>query len=70
MVLGMSTAPEQHRDDDDVIGTAEAARILGVDRSTFRGYSIPGAWTTPGGHHRFTRAAVLEFRDQLRHQTA
>jgi excisionase family DNA binding protein len=46
----------------DWVGLAEAARILGVSPATVRRWSDAGrlrVFTTPGGHRRFSRDAIL-----------
>jgi excisionase family DNA binding protein len=41
----------------ELITTAQAARVLGIDRSTLARWVQQGivtpAWTTPGGQHRW-----------------
>lgn len=51
--------PKAH--DPDWIGLAEASRMLGVSPATLRRWSDDGrlrVYTTPGGHRRFSRAAL------------
>lgn len=46
----------------DWIGLSEASRLLGVSPATLRRWSDAGrlrVFTTPGGHRRFSRAAIL-----------
>ncbi|HEX8938777.1 MAG TPA: helix-turn-helix domain-containing protein [Candidatus Limnocylindrales bacterium] len=47
--------------DSDWIGLGEASRILGISQGTLRRWSDDGrvgVFTTPGGHRRFSRAAL------------
>jgi excisionase family DNA binding protein len=47
--------------DPDWIGLSEASRVLGVSPATLRRWSDAGrlrVFTTPGGHRRFSRAAL------------
>jgi excisionase family DNA binding protein len=47
--------------DADWIGLSEASRVLGVSPATLRRWSDAGrlrVFTTPGGHRRFSRAAL------------
>jgi excisionase family DNA binding protein len=47
----------------------EASRFLGVDESTLRGWADAGripAFRTPGGHRRFSRAALEQFLEEGR----
>jgi len=47
--------------DHDWVGLAEASRLLGVSPATVRRWTDDGrlrAFTTPGGHRRFSRAAL------------
>jgi excisionase family DNA binding protein len=47
--------------DPDWIGLSEASRVLGVSPATLRRWSDAGrlrVYTTPGGHRRFSRAAL------------
>jgi excisionase family DNA binding protein len=41
----------------ELISTAQAAKVLGIDRSTLARWAQQGivkpAWTTPGGQHRW-----------------
>lgn len=50
-----------------LISTAQAARALGIDRSTLARWTQQGivkpAWTTPGGQHRWD---LEDLRRQLR----
>jgi excisionase family DNA binding protein len=55
------------RQDSDWISIGPAARLLGVDPATLRRWATAGrvdAFTTPGGHRRFLRAAVEQLRDE------
>ena len=48
--------------DPDWVGLSEASRVLGVSPATLRRWSDAGrlrVFTTPGGHRRFSRAALL-----------
>lgn len=50
------------RGQGDWIGLTEASRLLGVSNATIRRWSDSGrlkVFTTPGGHRRFSRAALL-----------
>ncbi len=52
---------------DDWISLGPAARLLGVDPATLRRWATSGrvdAFTTPGGHRRFSRAAIERLRDE------
>ncbi len=54
-------------DDDPALTTGGAARLLGVAVSTAQLWIQGGAlasWTTPGGHRRVRRSAVLELLRQ------
>jgi excisionase family DNA binding protein len=47
--------------DNDWVGLSEASRVLGVSPATLRRWSDAGrlrVFTTPGGHRRFSRAAL------------
>lgn len=47
--------------DPDWVGLSEASRVLGVSPATLRRWSDAGrlrVFTTPGGHRRFSRAAL------------
>lgn len=47
--------------DRDWVGLSEASRLLGVSHATLRRWSDAGrlrVFTTPGGHRRFSRAAL------------
>ena len=47
--------------DPDWVGLSEASRVLGVSHATLRRWSDAGrlrVFTTPGGHRRFSRAAL------------
>ncbi len=49
------------RSDGDWLGLSEASRLLGVSPATLRRWSNDGrvrVFTTPGGHRRFSRAAL------------
>ena len=49
----------------------EASRFLGVDESTLRGWADAGripTFRTPGGHRRFSRAALDRFLDEGRRE--
>jgi len=49
----------------------EASRFLGVDESTLRGWADAGRipmFRTPGGHRRFSRAALDRFLDEGRRE--
>ncbi len=49
------------RADRDWVGLSEASRLLGVSAATLRRWSDAGrlrVFTTPGGHRRFSRAAL------------
>ena len=53
--------PRSTLDDPDWIGLSEASRVLGVSPATLRRWSDAGrvrVFTTPGGHRRFSRAAL------------
>ena len=48
--------------DPEWVGLTEASRVLGVSPATLRRWSNAGrlrVFTTPGGHRRFSRAALL-----------
>jgi excisionase family DNA binding protein len=51
---------------NELIGSSEAARILGVSQQTLnravRNGSVRPAVVTPGGHRRFTSSAIAESR--------
>ncbi len=50
---------------DDVITLPEAARLLGVGSTTLKRWSDQGRiphTRTPGGHRRFLRSVILDFR--------
>lgn len=52
---------------DDWISLGPAARLLGVDPATLRRWATSGrvdAFTTPGGHRRFSRLAIERLRDE------
>jgi excisionase family DNA binding protein len=47
--------------DPDWVGLSEASRVLGISPATLRRWSDAGrlrVYTTPGGHRRFSRAAL------------
>ncbi|MGE3840991.1 MAG: helix-turn-helix domain-containing protein [Vicinamibacterales bacterium] len=51
---------------DDLITSAEAARILGVGATAIKRWSNAGSLTcikTPGGHRRFSRAEIERLRE-------
>lgn len=51
----------RQRPDRDWVGLSEASRLLGVSHATLRRWSDAGrlrVFTTPGGHRRFSRAAL------------
>jgi excisionase family DNA binding protein len=53
------------RDTDDVITLPAAARLLGVGPTTLKRWSDQGRiphTRTPGGHRRFLRSVILDFR--------
>lgn len=53
----------------DWLTLGEASRFLGVDESTLRSWADAGrvpTFRTPGGHRRFSRAALNEFLEQGR----
>lgn len=54
-------------DDDPILTTRDAARLLGVAVSTVQLWMESGAlpaWKTPGGHRRVRLSAVLALREQ------
>jgi excisionase family DNA binding protein len=53
--------PRSQLADRDWVGLSEASRLLGVSPATLRRWSDAGrlrVFTTPGGHRRFSRAAL------------
>ncbi|MGH2460328.1 MAG: helix-turn-helix domain-containing protein [Chloroflexota bacterium] len=62
-------SPDQHV---EYLSTAEAARAIGIHPNTLRGYADQNLIEhirLPGGHRRFTRAAIEEFIARLRDHT-
>jgi excisionase family DNA binding protein len=59
-------AGESHVTADELIGSSEAARLLGVSQQTLnravRNGSVRPAVVTPGGHRRFTSSEIAESR--------
>ena len=56
----------------EYLSTAEAARLIGIHPNTLRGYADQNLIEhirLPGGHRRFTRAAVDEFIRRLHDRT-
>jgi len=55
----------------DLIGTVEAAQIIGVSPSTLCRWLATGigprAHKTPGGHWRLSRAAVIRYVQERTH---
>jgi excisionase family DNA binding protein len=63
------TAAPGNRGAGDWLTLGEASRFLGVDESTLRNWADAGrvpTFRTPGGHRRFSRAALNEFLEQGR----
>lgn len=59
--------PAAGRPEAGLISLGPAARLLGVDPATLRRWATSGrvdAVTTPGGHRRFSRAAIELLRDE------
>ena len=55
--------------EDEMLTTSQAARVLGVHPQTLRGYESAGRITAsrlPGGYRRFSRRDVEELRDGKR----
>jgi len=66
-VTHRNPAPAPGRAAGDWISLGPAARLLGVDPATLRRWASSGrvdAFTTPGGHRRFSRAAIERLRDE------
>jgi excisionase family DNA binding protein len=57
---------ERHLGPSELIGSSEAARLLGVSQQTLnravRKGSVRPAAVTPGGHRRFTSAEIADSR--------
>lgn len=56
---------------DDLIYPAQAAELLRVTEATLRNYANTGlltAYTTPGGHRRYSRREVLAAAHMKRDQ--
>jgi excisionase family DNA binding protein len=56
----------------EYLSTAEAAGMIGIHPNTLRGYADQGLIDhirLPGGHRRFTHAAVEEFIARLHDRT-
>jgi excisionase family DNA binding protein len=60
-VPGQTRSPRPVRTDPQWLSLGEASRLLGVSAATIRRWSDAGrlrAFTTPGGHRRFSKAAL------------
>lgn len=68
----MRPPPEEGSDGQGWLTLGEASRFLGVDESTLRGWADAGriaTFRTPGGHRRFSRAALEQFLRRSRQTT-